>query len=155
MFSVLTDFDRARVEQFKQATEDKLRDVRCPEHHLPPRLRFNGTSLRDVGRCVEIAVQNPAGPGEFRVLNQFTERFGVLELAERVRSSVEAHVFTFKEHTIPVTVSVGMAVVEAATQADYEQMKHVAAAAMAEAKRAGRNRCVVQTIVSRPFEQAG
>jgi hypothetical protein len=49
MFSVLTDFDRARVEQFKQATEDKLRDVRCPEHHLPPRLRFHGTSLRDIG----------------------------------------------------------------------------------------------------------
>jgi hypothetical protein len=48
MFSVLKDFDRARVERFKQATEEKLRDVRCPEHHQTPRVRFNGTSLREI-----------------------------------------------------------------------------------------------------------
>jgi 5'-3' exonuclease len=48
MFSVLTDFDRLGVEQFKQATEEKLRDVRCPEHHQAPRLRFHGNSLRDI-----------------------------------------------------------------------------------------------------------
>ena len=48
MFSVLTDFDKLRVERFKQATEDKLRDVRCPDHHQPPRIRFQGTTLRDV-----------------------------------------------------------------------------------------------------------
>lgn len=48
MFSVLTDFDSLRVERFKQATEDKLRDVRCPEHNQAPRIRFQGTSLRDV-----------------------------------------------------------------------------------------------------------
>jgi hypothetical protein len=48
MFSVLTDFDRICVERFKQATEEKLRDVRCPEHRQAPRLRFQGTSLRDI-----------------------------------------------------------------------------------------------------------
>lgn len=48
MFSVLTDFDRIRVERFKQATEEKLRDVRCPEHRQAPRLRFHGNSLRDI-----------------------------------------------------------------------------------------------------------
>jgi hypothetical protein len=48
MFSVLTDFDRVRVERFKQATEEKLRDVRCPEHKQSPRVRFHGTSLRDI-----------------------------------------------------------------------------------------------------------
>lgn len=49
LFSVLTDFDRIRVERFKQATEDKLRDVRCPEHHQCCRVRFQGDTLRDVG----------------------------------------------------------------------------------------------------------
>ena len=39
MFSVLTDFDRVRVERFKQTTEDKLRDVRCPDHRQAPRIR--------------------------------------------------------------------------------------------------------------------
>ncbi len=48
MFSVLTDVDRMRVERFKQATEEKLRDVRCPEHRQTPRIRFHGTSLRDI-----------------------------------------------------------------------------------------------------------
>ena len=48
MFSVLSDFDRIRVERFKQSTEDKLRDVRCPEHNQPPRLRFQGSTLRDI-----------------------------------------------------------------------------------------------------------
>src|SRR5271165_4163743 len=35
--------------------------------------------IRDTIRCVEIACQNPADPGEFRVFNQFTEQFSVLE----------------------------------------------------------------------------
>ncbi|MGD0436613.1 MAG: hypothetical protein ABSB86_09105 [Bryobacteraceae bacterium] len=48
MFSVLTDFDRVRVERFKQTTEDKLRDVRCPDHRQAPRIRFHGSSLRDI-----------------------------------------------------------------------------------------------------------
>lgn len=48
MFSVLTDFDRTRVERFKQVTEEKLRDVRCPEHNQAPRIRFQGSSLRDI-----------------------------------------------------------------------------------------------------------
>ena len=48
MFLVLLDSDRMRVEQFKQATREKLRGVRCPEHHQPPRLHFHGDSLREI-----------------------------------------------------------------------------------------------------------
>ena len=48
MFSVLTDFDRIRVERFKQATEEKLRDIRCPDHNQAPRIRFHGASLHDI-----------------------------------------------------------------------------------------------------------
>ena len=48
MFSVFTDFDRMGVERFKRVTESKLRDIRCPEHHQPPRIRFQGSSLRDI-----------------------------------------------------------------------------------------------------------
>jgi UDP-sulfoquinovose synthase len=40
--------------------------------------------IRDTVRCVELAVENPAERGEFRVFNQFTEEFSVLELAEMV-----------------------------------------------------------------------
>ena len=48
MFSVLTDFDSLSVERFKQATAEKLRHVRCPEHNQAPRIRFHGTTLRDI-----------------------------------------------------------------------------------------------------------
>jgi hypothetical protein len=48
MFVVFTDSDRIRVERFKQSTRDKLRGVRCPEHHQPPRLHFHGVSLHDI-----------------------------------------------------------------------------------------------------------
>ena len=41
--------------------------------------------IRDTVRCVEIACLNPAKQGEFRVFNQFTEQFTVLELAEMVQ----------------------------------------------------------------------
>jgi UDP-sulfoquinovose synthase len=40
--------------------------------------------IRDTVRCVELAALNPAGAGEFRVFNQFTEQFSVRDLAERV-----------------------------------------------------------------------
>jgi UDP-sulfoquinovose synthase len=43
--------------------------------------------LRDTVRCVEIACLNPAGRGEFRVFNQFTEQFSVLELARMVQTA--------------------------------------------------------------------
>jgi UDP-sulfoquinovose synthase len=40
--------------------------------------------IRDTVRCIEIAIANPAEKGEFRVFNQFTEQFDVLELAQMV-----------------------------------------------------------------------
>jgi UDP-sulfoquinovose synthase len=41
-------------------------------------------NIRDTLRCVELAILNPAKPGEYRVFNQFTETFSITELAELV-----------------------------------------------------------------------
>jgi len=46
-------------------------------------------NIRDTLACVELAVANPAEAGEFRVFNQFTEQFSVLELAELVKEAGE------------------------------------------------------------------
>jgi UDP-sulfoquinovose synthase len=46
-------------------------------------------NVRDTLQCVELAVNNPAPQGEFRVFNQFTEQFTVAELAELVREAGE------------------------------------------------------------------
>jgi UDP-sulfoquinovose synthase len=43
--------------------------------------------IRDTVRCIELACLNPASRGEFRVFNQFTEQFSVLELAEMVHAA--------------------------------------------------------------------
>ena len=40
--------------------------------------------IRDTVRCVELAILNAPNPGEFRVFNQFTEEFGVDQLADMV-----------------------------------------------------------------------
>ncbi|MBH0229456.1 NAD-dependent epimerase/dehydratase family protein [Halobacillus yeomjeoni] len=42
-------------------------------------------NIEDTVRCVEIAAENPAEKGEFRVFNQFTEWFSVQDLADRVQ----------------------------------------------------------------------
>jgi UDP-sulfoquinovose synthase len=40
--------------------------------------------IRDTVRCIEIACVNPPARGEYRVFNQFTEQFSVLDLARMV-----------------------------------------------------------------------
>lgn len=42
-------------------------------------------NIKDTVRCIELAAEHPADYGEFRVFNQFTEEFSVLDLAERVQ----------------------------------------------------------------------
>ena len=42
-------------------------------------------NIIDTLQCVELAILHPAEPGEFRVFNQFTEQFSVLQLAEIVQ----------------------------------------------------------------------
>jgi UDP-sulfoquinovose synthase len=43
--------------------------------------------LRDTVRCIELAIEHPAREGEYRVFNQFTEQFSVLQLAELVKEA--------------------------------------------------------------------
>ena len=46
-------------------------------------------NIRDTIQCVALAVDNPAGAGDFRVFNQFTEQFSVRDLAAMVRRAGE------------------------------------------------------------------
>jgi UDP-sulfoquinovose synthase len=41
----------------------------------------------DTIACVELAMRQPAGAGEYRVFNQFVETFAVNELAARVQAA--------------------------------------------------------------------
>lgn len=46
--------------------------------------------IRDTVRCIELAIANPANPGEFRVFNQFTELFSIGDLALMVKKAGNA-----------------------------------------------------------------
>ncbi|GAC1564781.1 MAG: NAD-dependent epimerase/dehydratase family protein [Ktedonobacteraceae bacterium] len=41
-------------------------------------------NLRDTIRCIELAIITPPGEGEYRVFNQFTEQFSLIDLAHMV-----------------------------------------------------------------------
>jgi hypothetical protein len=41
-------FRMGSIQEFKDQTARKLQDVRCPDHRQPPRLKFQGQTLRDV-----------------------------------------------------------------------------------------------------------
>jgi UDP-sulfoquinovose synthase len=45
--------------------------------------------IRDTVRCIELACLHPAAECEFRVFNQFTEQFSVLQLAQMVQAAGE------------------------------------------------------------------
>jgi diguanylate cyclase (GGDEF)-like protein len=95
------------------------------------------------------------GGEEFLIIAPETGSEGAGFLGERIRTTVQNAKFSYKDEDIQVTVSIGFAVADAGMTADYEQMKHVAAGALAEAKVTGRNRCVYRGLAGHPFEQAG
>jgi diguanylate cyclase (GGDEF)-like protein len=116
--------------------------------------------LVDLARCLVgslrgVDLMGRIGGEEFLVIAPETSMEGATVLGERIRSTVQNTPFSYKEDLIPVTVSLGFAVAEANVPADYEQVKHLAAAALAEAKMKGRNLCVFHSLAPRPFEQAG
>jgi len=57
--------------------------------------------IRDTVRCIEIACLNPAGRGEFRVFNQFTEQFSVLDIARMVESAARDLSLRVELHHLP------------------------------------------------------
>jgi UDP-sulfoquinovose synthase len=57
--------------------------------------------IRDTVRCIEIACLNPAARGECRVLNQFTEQFSVLEIAQMVKIAAKKLGITVQVNHLP------------------------------------------------------
>lgn len=82
------------------------------------------------------------GGEEFLVVAPQTDLGGARVLAERLRATVARTPFRYDKQTIAVTVSIGFAVASAGTRAEFMELKHCAAAALAEAKNADRN-CVI------------
>jgi diguanylate cyclase (GGDEF)-like protein len=86
------------------------------------------------------------GGEEFMVVAPETDLGGAEVLGERLRTTIEQAETVYNGRPIRLTVSVGFGVADAGIPAAYDQLREVAAAALAEAKQRGRNRSVVATI---------
>jgi len=90
------------------------------------------------------------GGEEFTVLCRGTDLTGAKIVAERLRKTVEAHVFAFGAKTIPVTISLGIAAIPDTAIVDHAQFLAASDKALYEAKRSGRNRVCVHGNESTP-----
>ena len=86
------------------------------------------------------------GGEEFMIVAPETSFEGAIVLGERIRTAVESFPFSYMDEPIQATVSVGFAIAEPGIPVDYDQLKHIAAAALGDAKATGRNKCVVQPL---------
>jgi diguanylate cyclase (GGDEF)-like protein len=116
--------------------------------------------LVDLARALTSSLRNVdllgrIGGEEFLVIAPETDMDGAVVLGERIRSTVEQTPFTYMDEIIPVRVSIGFAVAGEGVPVEYEPMRHIAAAALADAKLNGRNRCEFISVDRPPFEQAG
>jgi diguanylate cyclase (GGDEF)-like protein len=116
--------------------------------------------LADLSRVLTASIRTVdfvgrIGGEEFMVIAPLTNMEGAVTLAERIRTSVEEAGFGYKDEPISVRISIGVAVVDNDQSTDYDTLKHWASAALAEAKRTGRNRCIYYPLSQLPFEQAG
>jgi diguanylate cyclase (GGDEF)-like protein len=86
------------------------------------------------------------GGDEFLLIAPVTGIEGAEALGERIRQSAEQMVVDYQGQRIQITVSIGLAIAEAEALVNAAELTHQAAFALAEAKKAGRNRCVYRLI---------
>jgi diguanylate cyclase (GGDEF)-like protein len=108
--------------------------------------------LRELAKCMSAGLRKIDMLGrwagdEFMLIAPQTHRAGALVLAERLRILVQNHPFSYGGQRIPVTVTIGLAVLSAGREADYDQVKAAAAAALARAKANGRDCVEIAAVV--------
>jgi diguanylate cyclase len=86
------------------------------------------------------------GGEEFLVIAPNTDATGAVVLAERLRENVASGSTAYNGHSIGVTISLGLAVVDASMATAYDDLRECAAGALKEAKDTGRNRAVIRIL---------
>lgn len=102
-------------------------------------------TLRELAAVIKTTVRREDlfaryGGEEFALVLVETTREGALEVAERVRTSVEQHIFQFENRSFNLTVSLGVAATVGDAALTPPQMIQQADAHLYQAKRSGRNR---------------
>lgn len=97
--------------------------------------------VKDSTRVVDFVCR--FGGEEFVVLLPQTGISGALVVAEKMRRNVEQHGFPVDGRTIPVSVSIGVAVLDTENPGTFEELIRQADEAMYAAKKSGRNQVKV------------
>jgi len=126
------------VDHFKRVNTDF--DLPGGDEVLKALSRILTSTLREVDSVGRV------GGEEFLVIGRETDQEGASGLAERIRSAVANTPIAYQQHLISITVSLGFAVVEGQVEVEYQQMYAVAASALSNAKRLGRNCFVVRSL---------
>jgi diguanylate cyclase len=109
-------------------------------------LTWLGQTLQDTIRATDAIGR--IGGEEFMVVAPGTDLCGAEVLADRLREKVERNRTNFDGHSIGITISLGIAVVDPEVSISFDELRAVAAAALAEAKAQGRNRYVVRHLTA-------
>jgi diguanylate cyclase (GGDEF)-like protein len=103
-------------------------------------------ALREVVRVISSSVRHSdlvirMGGDEFLAVLADSSADKAMEVAERIRSSLEANRFAVDSGTFHLTVSLGVSIYPADSE-DFEDCMRAADAALYKAKEAGRNKVV-------------
>jgi diguanylate cyclase (GGDEF)-like protein len=82
------------------------------------------------------------GGEEFTIILPDTSSEKALSLCERFRKRIKQHDFTYKEWTLHITISIGVAARPAGAEITGRQLVDLADKALYQAKSQGRNRVV-------------
>ena len=107
-------------------------------------LSWLGATLSTAVRAVDTIGR--VGGEEFMLVAPETDPEGAWILIERIRTTIAEGRTIFGGAEIRMTVSIGMAVAHAGVPGCYETLRHAAAAALGDAKSAGRNRSVMKLL---------
>jgi two-component system cell cycle response regulator len=104
-------------------------------------------TLRELAACVKKTVRREDlfaryGGEEFALVLVETSQEGAVEVAERIRESVEKHPFRFEEKPFALTISLGVAFTQGDASLTAASLLRLADEKLYQAKRTGRNRVV-------------
>lgn len=103
--------------------------------------------LKHLVKCIKESLRESDifarfGGEEFIVLLPQTDINGALEVAEKIRSSIETNIYTDKDVAVPITISIGVSQCE--DERELKQLINRADTALYAAKSTGRNKVEVK-----------
>jgi diguanylate cyclase (GGDEF)-like protein len=152
----LADFELKRHARYPDALAiglldiDHFRRINSDYLHVGGDEALKGLAKILTGTLREADSVGRIGGEEFLIIARETNEEGAVTLAERIRDTVEGAPIPYQNQRIAMTVSIGFAVAEPGVPADFAEMYKMAAAALHDAKEAGRNCCIIRCLQPNP-----